>query len=340
MGKIKTLHKLIRERKYRLILSQLAKKIGFHFVPPYPSSLFIEPNNTCNLKCPLCVTGTGDMNRPKRFMKFEEFKQIIDQGKAHVKDIQLCNYGEPFLNKDIFRMIDYAVSKGIVVLTSTNGTFFRSEDICKEVIRSGLQHLIITLDGADQDTISKYRVGADFNEVLNGYKLLVDTKRQLNSKTPTIELQFMVMRHNEHQNIKVKEIAQRLGVDMFCEKTIGLDYRNTALAREFLPTDLSETRYLLDEDGTYSLKGKMYNKCNLIYSVCVINSDGSVVPCCYDAYSHFIMGNVFEESLKNIWKGDKYRNFRKTLRKDRKSISICNICSEGRYVISKQTKID
>lgn len=337
MKKIKTLIRLIIEGKYFLIKSEFTRIIGY--LPDYPRTLYIEPNNTCNLKCPLCITGMGKMNRQPRYMRYEEFKVIIDQVKGRVKDIWLCNYGEPFLNKDIFSMINYAANNGISVYTSTNGMFFGSARICREVLDSGLKHLIITLDGADQDTLSQYRVGAEYDRIVNGYQQLLELRKKLSRTTPVIEMQFIMMKHNEHQKEQVRAIAESLGVDAFCEKTVGFDNRTAAQGERFLPNDLSNSRYERSDDGTISLKGEMKNTCHWINSTCVINSDGTVVPCCYDAFSEYIMGNVFKDDLKKIWKGTKYLNFRKSLKKNRKDIPMCNICSEGRTQISKTDKI-
>jgi radical SAM protein with 4Fe4S-binding SPASM domain len=323
---------------YEIVLHRLRKKLGFKdILPPLPFSLMIEPTNSCNLRCPTCPTGSGKSKRPKRMMSFSEFKMIIDEGKGNVKNITLWNYGEPFLNNDIINMIKYATSTGMHVITSTNGGFFKSKEFCLEIVKSGLQNLIICLDGANQETISRYRIGAKFNEIENGYKLLLEAKKFLVSKTPIIELQFILMKHNEGQRNDMKLLAKELGVDIYTEKTVGIDYNDPEfqnMAKELLPNDFSLSRYCLKEDGTFALKGNIPNHCFTVYEQSVINSDGDVVPCCYDLYSEYVMGNVLKESLKTIWKNDKYQSFRNQIEKDRKSIPMCNICSEGRYSIS------
>lgn len=173
-----------------------------------PFSLMIEPTNICNLKCPTCPTGSGKMNRPGRFMTFLEFKRIIDQVVSHVDQINLWNYGEPFLNKDILKIIKYATSKRINVITSTNGEFLNSKKFCLEIVKSGLQHLIICLDGMDQETINKIRKGANFDNIINGFKLISEAKKELNSKHPKVELQFIVTKHNEHQKEAMQQLAK------------------------------------------------------------------------------------------------------------------------------------
>jgi len=327
----------IAQGKLQVVGYKLLRMIGMkRLLPPFPLSLMIEPANICNLRCPTCPTGAGKLNRPPRLMRFEEFKSIVDQSRIYVEDIVFWNYGEPFINPDLLKMIKYAVSSGIHVITSTNGEFFKSLDFALQVVRSGLQHLIICLDGADQETLSIYRKGSDFNSIIRSIELIIQAKRELKSNTPRVEIQFILMKHNEHQRERMKIIAGELGVDHYCEKTVGINANDPEFqeqAEKFLPRDISLSRYYLRKDGTYGLKGKPGNYCDWVYERTVINSDGTVVPCCYDLYSEHIMGNVFEESLKSIWTNDKYQSFREGIRKNRAGIPICNICSEGRYKI-------
>jgi radical SAM protein with 4Fe4S-binding SPASM domain len=343
MADLKTLIVLYKKHGMALLLYKLLKRFGIrHVMIPYPSWLMIEPTNACNLHCPTCPTGSGKMNRPKRMMSFTEFKGIIDQVKGYVNHISLWNYGEPFLNRNLIDFIEYAVSKGLYVATSTNGEFFKTRKFCLQVVGSGLQHLIICLDGADQETINKFRKGSHFGEIVKGMRHILEAKKALESKTPKLELQFIVMKHNEHQRNSIRQFAKQLGVDVYREKAVGIpgnDPDFQKMAEELLPNDSSLSRYFLNEDGTYAQKGEITNKCTWVDQSPVINSDGTVVPCCYDLYSTHILGNIFEQSLKEIWKSTKYKSFRKQIRTSRKSIPMCSKCPEGRYMMEKRTSL-
>ena len=292
MNKLRKAFSLYRSGRFDLVLYKLGKRFGVrNILLPLPFSLDIEPTNACNLHCPTCPTGSGKMNRSKRMMSFAEYKRIIDQVKGNVNNITLWNYGEPFLNKELLSMIKYATSAGMHVITSTNGEFFKSKEFCLEVVLSGLQRLIICLDGADQETISKFRRGSKFSEIVNGFRFIHEAKKNLVSETPQIELQFILMKHNEHQRNYMKQLAKELGVNIYSEKTVGIDYNDPEfqnMAKELLPSDLSLSRYYLKEDGTFALKGKIPNHCTWVYQTAVINSNGTVVPCCYDLYSEYI----------------------------------------------------
>jgi radical SAM protein with 4Fe4S-binding SPASM domain len=330
----------LRKGRFDLLLYYLCRTLRVGRVPlRYPISLMIEPANACNLRCPTCPTGSGKLNRPRRLMRFAEFKTIVDQAAGHVEDIILWGWGEPFLNRELLKMIRYAVSARMHVITSTNGEFFGSESFCSEVVDSGIDHLIVCLDGADQRTISEFRKGSDFEKILRGLNMLRQLKRGLGSRKPILELQFIVMKHNEHQRSRMRELAKRLEVDIYTEKTVWIDFNDPAfqeLARELLPSELSRSRYSLREDGTYALKGEIASPCNWVYECLVINSDGSVIPCCYDINSRHVLGNAFKEPLRAIWLNARHRAFREKVRTDRKGISICRSCSEGRYEVRKR----
>lgn len=343
MNKIGKAFSLLKSGRFDYVLQKAASRLGI--ISPFVSSpviINIEPTNACNLRCPTCPTGAGTMNRPRRMMSYDEFRLIIDQVRGYVNSIILWNLGEPFLNRDLLPMVRYATDSKLYVEASTNGEFFRSKEFCDDVVKSGLQKLIICLDGADQETISRFRRGSHFEKIIQGIQLMIDAKKGLLSQTPAIELQFIVMKHNEHQRGDMRKLATRLGVDIYCEKTIGIDSSDPnfqSLAKELLPNDLSLSRFCRSADGTFALRGEITNYCSRIFQSAVVNSDGSVVPCCYDLYSRHVMGNIFEENLEKIWRNKRYNRFRKQVLADRKRIPMCNICSEGRYEIRKRDDI-
>jgi len=151
------------------------------------------------------------------------------------------------------------------------------------------------------------------------------------------------MKHNQHQRERMRKLSKELGVDIYKEKTVGIDYNDPdfqKLAEELIPSEDSFNRYTSNANGSFSLKGEIPNSCSWVNGTAVINSDGTVVPCCYDLYSKHIMGNAFEENLiTSIWKNKKYDSFRNLIRTDRKKVKICSICSEGRYQIQKKETV-
>ena len=201
-------------------------KMGFRrILPDRPSTLMVEPTNVCNLHCPACPTGAGILNRPPRAMSFDEFKGILNQAldpPGYLRRVTLFNYGEPFLCKDLLRMVRYVADRGLETFTSTNGQFFGGEKIAEEVVASGLTELLVCLDGADQETISRYRKDANFDEILSGIRRVMAARSRAGLAGPIVELQFIVMKHNENQIARMRKIAADLGVDRFIVKTVGI----------------------------------------------------------------------------------------------------------------------
>jgi radical SAM protein with 4Fe4S-binding SPASM domain len=343
MGKLSNAIKLLRRGRIDLLVTETCMALHLPApAPRFPSSLMMEPTNACNLKCPTCPTGTGKLNRPKRMMTMDEFKGIIDQAKGRVESLVLWNYGEPFLHKDILDMVAYAEAASIETVVSTNGHFFPSVDYCRKVVSSGLHKLIVCVDGLDQETVVHLRTNASLEKITTGLKYMVQARKEMASKTPEIQLQFILMKHNEHQKESARRMALELGVDIFCVKPVGLDTNDPdfqRLAQELLPNDLSDSHFERDAAGHVTVKGKAPDQCWWLSNVAVINSDGTVVPCCYDLYSSHIMGNAFQQPLAEIWRGPAYRQFRRGLRKDRKSIPICRECFEGRTLTRHEEKL-
>lgn len=338
LKKIKKMINLILSGKIDLFWYKLKNKIKKNLAP-LPETLILEPTNLCTMKCPTCPTGAGKLNRPKGMMSLENYKKIIDQVRGYTKKIVLFNYGEPFMHPEIIAMIKYAKGADLFIKTSTNGEFFKNKKFCVNLVKSGLDYLIICLDGADDETLKKFRVNTKFDHIIQTFRTMMEVKKELGFKTPIIELQFILMKHNEHQREKMKEIARDLGVDIYTEKTAGIDINDhdfQKLAEQLLPTDASLARYDKLTDGSFKLKGEIPNYCSQVLNSMVINCDGNVVPCCYDLYSHHIMGNVWQDKIKIIWQGEKYKNFRRQIFQNRKNIAMCNICSERRYFVSNK----
>lgn len=313
------------KKLFNLFLVTLSKKLKLTRVKGYPLTIMVEPTNICNLKCPLCPTGAGLIKRVKGFMSFANFKKIIDEAEDYIIHLRLWNWGEPLLNKEIFKMISYTKRKKIFVNLSTNSNFLDKE-IAEKLIKSNLDELIISLDGASEETYNKYRKGGDFNQIIEAIKFLVKRKKELNKKNPYIKLQFIIMRHNEHEIDKIKLLAKQIDVDEIAFKTVGImDYSNKEDIRKYLPTNKKYSRYILDKNQVLSKK-RINNWCDFLWEEMIINWDGSVVPCCFDMNNLHVLGNVFERNIKEMWNNQYYTNFRKKILENKKGILLCKNC--------------
>jgi radical SAM protein with 4Fe4S-binding SPASM domain len=296
----------------------------------FPVSISFEPTTSCNLRCPECPSGLRAFTRPTGMLQKDFFRTTIDE--IHKELLYLIFYfqGEPFLNPDFLEMVKYASSKKIYTATSTNAHYL-TDEMAKRTIESGLDRLIISIDGTSQDVYQQYRVGGNLEKVLQGARNIVKWKKELNSKTPFVFFQFLVVKPNEHQVEDIKRLAKEVGVDEVRFKTAQVyDYETDP--NNLIPVNNKFSRYKKNADGTYTPKNKLANHCWKLQHANVITWDGLVVPCCFDKDAMHQLGNLKNQSFKEIWNNDNYKQFRSELMKSRKNIDICANCSEGASV--------
>lgn len=289
-----------------------------------PVSISVEPTTSCNLSCPECPAGRKDFSRPPGKISLEEFQNVIDQLKSHLMYLMLYFQGEPLLNPEFFDMVSYAGQNKVYTATSTNGHYF-DDDNAKQLVRSGLDRLIISLDGTDQDTYEQYRRGGDIQRVLSGIRNIVKWKKELRSSRPFLIIQFLVFKHNEHQIKDIKKLTKELGVSLELKTAQVYDHENDTLR---IPENSKYSRYKRGEDGKWALKKPIRNRCSRMWDGAVITWDGRVVPCCFDKDAAHQLGKLDHLSFKEIWRGEAYKDFRKQIFTDRSKIDICGNCTE------------
>ena len=283
-------------------------KFGRTKVSGYPYEWEIDTTNICQLKCPLCHTGLGTVNRQKGVMHFDLYKKTIDQIKDYCIWLSLYSWGEPFLNKDISKYVEYAHRANLATIMSSNLNKPLTPKMAEELIRSGLDTLVISLDGVTQDVYEVYRVAGHLDRVVDNIKLLTQKKRELASQKPYLEWQFIVMRQNEHQIPDARRMAEEIGVDSIIFKKVDFPHgeNDPAIAKRWLPMGEEFRRNETfakpyEEDGP---------RCWRLWRSAVVNWDGGYAPCCYltDAADDF--GNVSTQSVKEIWNNSAYQTAR------------------------------
>jgi pyruvate-formate lyase-activating enzyme len=236
----------------------------------------IEPTNLCNFQCPGCRTGSGEDKSPRGQIAWDDFQKIVDRTYKHSFKLILYMWGEPFINKNIYRMIEYAAAKNLGVQISTNLNVFRPEVDAPKVVASGLEHMIVALDGITQDVYEKYRVGGKVDKVINGVAAILGERARAGKRFPFVELQFIVFPHNRHQIEEVEALAHRLGVDRLT----------------FIESKSREEAMV--ENG----KPVLPEKCHALWTMACFNWDGSFSPCCDSVDDSF--GNVLTEDFGSL----------------------------------------
>lgn len=290
-----------------------------------PASLSVEPTTSCNLRCPQCPSGLRQFTRPQGKMEPAKFRSWLDQFSRHLMYLIIYFQGEPLLNPDFFDLVRYARSKRIYTATSTNG--HQLDDAhARKLVESGLDRLIVSIDGTDQETYGHYRRGGRLETVKDGVKRVVGWKNKLGSARPFVIIQFLVFRKNEHQIPEMKRLCRELGADKLELKTAQVyDFEQDT---GFIPDNPRYSRYIRGEDGLWKHKRPVRNRCFRMWSGAVITWDGRVVPCCFDKDAEHQMGSLEEQGFHEIWRSGSYQKFREQILIDRSTIDICRNCTE------------
>ena len=347
------LSKFIRLKRYFIALmrhSSLRKILNFLLIEfqilikrerivGRPYVLKIENTNLCNLQCPVCYENRKkhDFEGARGYgrMKFEDFKNIVDELSPWIFRINLYGFGEPFLYDEIFEMIRYATDHDISVAITSNFNTIDQERINK-IIDSGLEHLIISIDGIDQQSYEKYKVGGNYDNIINNIKKLIETKKEKKARYPLVDWQFLIMKHNVSYMDQAARIAGDLGIGIRFSR-IGVDLNNEKERAEWLPEE--NTRNFFRFEDQIIKSQKEIPLCSWLYRTVFINWDLGISPCCnyYTGDKTFDFGNMKDSTFAEIWNNDHYLDARKLFKKgsEKNSKNICYQCIQKRKGLKK-----
>ncbi|MEI6807378.1 MAG: radical SAM protein [bacterium] len=246
-----------------------------------PVILKFDPSTLCNLRCPACHpngnTGGGIMSETVFSALLEKlpFEYFI-KATAYM-------FGEPLLNRRIYDMIRSVSQRNVSTSISTNFHVFSKTD-ADALIDSGLTWILVCIDGADQETYARYRIGGNLQQVLSNLELLIRRKKERGARTPLIEVQSIVFDYNQDQIEKIERMCLKMGVERFTTRANAL---------------LQVTR-----TPAFTAKPmKPKSACFFLYGSFMVDYDGTVVPCCLGRYS---FGNLMSSSFEEIWNNDKF----------------------------------
>lgn len=295
-----------------------------------PVSIGIDPGNICNLKCPLCPTGSGNLNYKRSFMDLATFKTVIDKIPS-LKRISLFNWGEPFLNKEIFEMIKYAKNKKIFVTVHSNFSLKKDNNFFVNIVQSGLDNLTLSIDGAFQARYEKFRVGGDLDLVISNIKTLIDVKNQYQSKKPEIIWKYTINQFNEQEIDVAKKIAAQIGIKFITSKVEVHDMPDA-----FFDTPITErNQQWLPKNQEYIHELSVNRPCDRLFTSLVVNPDGKVFPCCYLTDENNVFGDLLKDDFQDIWQNDKFRYSRNLFTNKKHSTkpvkTACSQCNRFKH---------
>jgi radical SAM protein with 4Fe4S-binding SPASM domain len=328
--------RLFLKRAANYLVVQLQYRSASPRLRGHPYVLVIDTINICNLRCPLCPTGLDMPGRKKGRMEWDLFRKIIDDLGEYALTVVLHNWGEPLLNKDIFRMISYVRQRRIKTIVSSNLNILNEEGAAA-LVASGLDELIVSLDGVTAETYGQYRIGGSHPQVVQNIEMLVRIRAAQGSRRPRIIWQYLVFKHNVHEVPEIRGMARRLGVDdvRIVSAQLGgpgqtpyLGDRSTAeAASKWLVQD---KRYVGQFDYFSDPRFLSKKRCGYLWKTLSVNWDGTVSPCCcvYDPSTDF--GNLKNMDFGQIWNNDLYLSSRKLFSRNRRLFSgprtICAAC--------------
>ncbi len=292
----------------------------------YPYMAHISPSGLCDLKCNLCPT-----NNPqaigKTLLPFNTYKKFIDEIGDYLLYIILWSWGEPLLNPQFPRMVQYAKEKGILTVTSTNLNKLNNEDT-KKLVASGLDVLVIAADGVTQEVHSKFRQGGNIQNVIEHVRMLVEEKHHQGTNKPLLNLRMVVSKDNEHQVEDFKNLARDLGVDMVSIKAFSTrqaGYAKKEFDRQYAPSTNKYRWYRYLKDFKPDKKPKEY-RCKFPWTKPTLFADGTVLACEFDFYGTHSFGNINTQSFEEIWFSPDAMTFRKQFLKNRNTFQFCRDC--------------
>jgi MoaA/NifB/PqqE/SkfB family radical SAM enzyme len=297
----------------------------------YSEMFMIEPTTQCNLKCPLCPVPTH-MHRPGIHMQQHTYRDVVDDIVGHARMIALWNFGEPFLNPEIFDMIRYAEDRNIAVRVSTNSTFLEDKDV-ENIFASNLSSIIVCLDGASKATHERYRIGSNFESVKAGIERLGHRRHALGRTKPFIRLQFLVFSYNESEIESMIDLAEAMRVDQLALKNVSLgswvkEHLRGRMARKMLPKGEKYRKYRVDEERV-ELKIEDQT-CSWAYENGVVLANGDVTTCCYDSNGDHVFANVHRDGgLMKILQSERTREVRAQIVS--RELPLCGTCQYSDY---------
>lgn len=280
----------------------------------YPLVLTLEANSACNLRCPHCFTGVGEVGRERSLMPMPLYQKIIDELGDYALHVELHNWGEPLLNKNIYEMLRIANDRGLSTLLSTNFSMPFNDEKAEKLVNSGLDLLGFGFDGATQEAYEQYRVGGNLERALGNVRTLLDAKKRLGSKTPHLAWSFHVFEWNYHEVETARKMAEELGVAFAPTKgwVSGPEW-DPAAEFEFPGTDPSTER------------------CKYLWTQAIVNNDGGTAPCCMTFYREDDLGVVGDLRFRDVWNNQRFQDARRLFKSradapERAKDLVCHDC--------------
>jgi len=309
--------------------------------PPLPRSLYLETTSRCNSLCETCILTFGG-REPQKDLTWEEFRKVVDQFPA-LDRVLLHGIGEPLLNRELPRMVAHLKGLGATVLFNSNAITL-SPRLGRALVAAGLDELRVSLDGTTAATYARVRGVDAFDKVVANLEGFASVKREAGASTPRVSLWFTALRDNIEEIPGLVPLAPRTGAaGIYLQRLVynGLGLatkeqslygrlqeresqviRETEAAARAAGLDFSASGAGAPEVSlTPSHDDRPWSACRRPWTLVYVTVHGNVLPCCIapwitEHYDGIVLGNLFSQSLEDIWWGARYGEFRATLQTD------------------------
>lgn len=275
-----------------------------------PKKVKIDASSLCQLDCPKCYMRQFDhMPVGEGYLRFDHFKKVLDENSG-IREIELSNWGEVFLNPELKDILEYAYQKNVRI-TMLNGVNLNkvSDDILETLVKTQVRAINISIDGASQEVYSIYRRRGNYDRVIEHIEKINYFKSKHNSVYPKLTWQYIIFEHNEHQVLEAKTKATELGMDIFFKLQHDEGYvpKNPEFLKEVTGLEVFSI------EDFYEQYGESYiTTCFDLFDMPQINWDGKLLGCCR-VYDKDFSANVFELGLKKALQTPKLVAIRKAL---------------------------
>lgn len=306
--------------------------------PPLPRSLYLETTSRCNSLCETCILTFGG-REPQKDLGWNEFRAIVDQFPA-LDRVLLHGIGEPLLNRDLPRMVAHIKSRGATVLFNSNAITL-SAKTARDLVDAGLDELRVSLDASSRDTYARIRGVDAFDKVVENLERLTALKSELAASHPQVSLWLTALKDNLDEIPGLVPLAVRTGASSLHLQR--LVYNGFGIATEdqsvYGRLEARETEMIRAAaaaaqaagvgfsasgatDPEVSLSGSRadqpWSACRRPWSLAYVTVHGNVLPCCIapwitSDYDGITLGNLYRQSLPEIWWGERYLSFRRDL---------------------------
>lgn len=301
---------------------------------PNVRKLYIEPTTACNLQCSTCIRNVWD--DPIAAMKQETFEHIVASLSSlpDLKRVIFTGFGEPLTHPRILDMIAAIRERDIAVTVGSNGLLLTPQ-MTRELVRLGVDRLVVSVDGVKPETYEEVR-GADLGKVLENLHRLNEIKQEMNTLLPALGIEFVALKSNYKELDKLTNLAMQLQASRVLVSNVlaYTEEMKSEILYGYEPQEPFKSSGFPVQTGAFIAWGNLElphmhwgaeRRCRFVNDrATVVGWDGGVAPCYalshnYSYYAidgrkknvtRYVLGNVNDSSLAEIWMSEDYTRFR------------------------------